>query len=610
MAGIYFSDLSGRLDESQPPAYDSLFERQSASSGEQAETPSNTHQRAYDSLYRRQFALLHMDQGPRTSHTQQRGYGFLYGRQPFTPTVRRNTTSLVQQRDQSIQEGTREANRKFKYYMIVIVIIFLASIAAIEVAYQKHFKHKDDKEDTSSDDIQLSPTKPFPGYSTSTSSTYHLHTKPLPEYPSTTSSPYMYHNTTKPSADHLAGSWGTRFVVLFMKNILNTKKSIYVTSVNGIHVNITTSGRLNSSLKSEIDETANISSFEQFFIPSSMELESFKIETKCILIETSQNAMVVSQADVYSSVGMTTHIPIHKFSIKYVIVSTNPVKYFSQFAIASIDENTMVWITFRMNETLQIDGKIYRSGETFRIKLNRYETYQIQHTVDLTGTVVQSSSPIAVFSGNDCNKLNGQGFCDHLIEQLPPTSRIDAVYVVPPHLYSNTKIRVIAIDKSTIFYNCTNKTFNKSYKRMEYFDIDISSNGVCYIQSNERILVASFGLSSSIRYIGDPSMVIVPGFHQYQNYYKIIVPFGYDYSYITVFMEQSDSVLLLNGNTVATSNILYKETLYYSIPFKVMIIRVFAGEITATTTKNENFGLICAGMKFFQSFAFSGNSVL
>lgn len=197
----------------------------------------------------------------------------------------------------------------------------------------------------------------------------------------------------------LIGSWGTRFIVLFMQNIRNTKKSIYVTSVNGIRINVTTSERLNSSFKSEIDQTTSIYSFEQFFIPNSMELEGFKIETKCILIETSQNSMVVSQADVYSSVGMTTHIPIHKLSTTYVIVSTNPVKYFSQFAVASINENTMIWITFQMNDTLQIDGKIYRSGETFSIKLNRYETYQIQHTVDLTGTFVQSSLPSAVFSG-------------------------------------------------------------------------------------------------------------------------------------------------------------------------------------------------------------------
>ncbi|XP_065923110.1 IgGFc-binding protein isoform X5 [Magallana gigas] len=511
-------------------------------------------------------------------------------------------------RNSSNQEHTKDSKRQcFIVILSVFAVVISTTVATIAVLY---LQGQDDKEDTSSDDVRLSPNNSFPEYSSSTSSSYNDHTKPLPEYPSTTSSPYMYHNTTKPSADHLPGSWGTRFIVLFMQNIRNTKKSIYVTSVNGIRINVTTSERLNSSLKSEIDQTTSIYSFEQFLIPNSMELEGFKIETKCVLIETSQNSMVVSQADVYSSVGMTTHIPIHKLSTTYVIVSTNPVKYFSQFAVASINENTMISITFQMNDTLQIDGKIYRSGETFSIKLNCYETYQIQHTVDLTGTFVQSSLPIAVFSGNDCNKLNGQGFCDHLIEQLPPTSRIDAVYVVPPHLYSNTKIRIIAIDKSTIFYNCTNKTLYKSYKRMEYFDIDISSNGVCYIQSNGPILVASFGLSSSIRYISDPSMVIVPGFHQYQNYYKIIVPFGYDYSYITVIMEQSDSLLLLNGYTVASSNILYQEFLYYSTHFKVMIIRVFAGELTVTTTKSDKFGLMCAGMNFFKSFAFSGNSVL
>lgn len=120
--------------------------------------------------------------------------------------------------------------------------------------------------------------------------------------------------------------------------------------------------------------------------------------------------MVVSQADGPSSVGTTTHIPWHKLSTRYVIVSTNPVKYFSQFALASIDENTMVWITFQMKEGLQIDGKVYHSGDIFSLRLNRFETYQIAHTVDMTGTVVESSSSIAVFSGNDCNILNGQGF--------------------------------------------------------------------------------------------------------------------------------------------------------------------------------------------------------
>lgn len=34
----------------------------------------------------------------------------------------------------------------------------------------------------------------------------------------------------------------------------------------------------------------------------------------------------------------------------------------------------------------------------------------------------ESSSPIAVFFSNDCNPVNWQGVCEHMFEQLPPTS--------------------------------------------------------------------------------------------------------------------------------------------------------------------------------------------
>lgn len=320
--------------------------------------------------------------------------------------------------------------------------------------------------------------------------------------------------------------------------------------------------------------------------------------------------MVVSEADGPSSVGTTTHIPWHKLSTRYVIVSTNPVKYFSQFALASIDENTMVWITFQMKEGLQIDGKVYHSGDIFSLRLNRFETYQIAHTVDMTGTVVESSSSIAVFSGNDCNILNGQGFWDHLREQLPPTSRLDTTYVVPPHLYSSTHIRITLVEKSNISCNYAEKFTWKSYKRMEYFDIVISSNESCYIESDEPVLVASFGLSSSIKNMGDPSMLNVP-VHQYRNYYKIIVPFRYTYNYITIIMNGNiNNSLRINGETVNISTILYEKILsngYYD--FNIRIIRLHGGELTMTTLGGEHFGLMCAGMNLVKAYAFSGNSV-
>ena len=59
------------------------------------------------------------------------------------------------------------------------------------------------------------------------------------------------------------------------------------------------------------------------------------------------------------------------------------------------------------------------------VTFDRFETNQISHDMDLTETVIESSSPNADFSGNDCNKLENIGTCDHLIEQLPSTTSVD-----------------------------------------------------------------------------------------------------------------------------------------------------------------------------------------
>lgn len=323
--------------------------------------------------------------------------------------------------------------------------------------------------------------------------------------------------------------------------------------------------------------------------------------------------MFFSQTDGSSSVGITTLIPVHKLSIEYIIISSNPVKCFSQFAIAPLHENTKIWINFKMKEGLQIDGEIYQNGDVLILKLNHLETYQIEHTVDMTGTVVESSSPIAVFSGNDCNPVTGHGVCDHMFEQLPPTSSIDTAYVITAHMHSDTKIRIIASEFSIIFYNCTYKSMSKLYKRLEYVDIVISNNESCSIESGKPIMVASFGLSSSLENVGELSMSIVPGFHHYRNYYKIMVHFTYEYNYLSIVMKGNIiNSIRINEKTVNAYTIMYEKivsNIYTLYDFRIRIIRVYEGEMLVRTVEGETFGLMCAGTNLFQAYAFSGNSV-
>lgn len=74
----------------------------------------------------------------------------------------------------------------------------------------------------------------------------------------------------------IQGSWGREFIVLYMKNAINTTNTLYVTSVHGVKMNVTTSERLNNSIKALVDRNVFTTSAEKFSISSSMELESFK----------------------------------------------------------------------------------------------------------------------------------------------------------------------------------------------------------------------------------------------------------------------------------------------------------------------------------------------
>lgn len=255
---------------------------------------------------------------------------------------------------------------------------------------------------------------------------------------------------------NIVGSRGKGFIVFFTKNVVVTTKNVYITSENGVDMNITTSPHLDASIKSQIDRHVSIPSSQHIVLPTELELQSFRKEAKSVLIETSSDVFVISHDDGYGTVGSTTHIPLHKLSTRYVVISSEPeATRTSQVAVSAIEDNSTISITFKMkrNVPLIIEGKTFHSGDMFNLSLNRFETYQIAHSTDLTGTLIESSVPIAAFSGNDCANLGGSGACDHLIEQLPPIASVDKTYLVPPNSDErDTTIRITAIENSNMTY--------------------------------------------------------------------------------------------------------------------------------------------------------------
>ena len=381
-------------------------------------------------------------------------------------------------------------------------------------------------------------------------------------------------------------------------------------------MNISTSRLLDPTLKSQIDRTENISSVEHVVFPNDFELKSLKKEVKSAIIKTSEDVFVISHDDTDGSVGSTTHIPLHKLSSRYLVISIkNTQGAKSQIALASIQDGTVITIKFHMehNMSLLIEGKTYHEGDMFTLNLDRFETYLIEHYSDLTGTAIVSSHPIAVFSGNDCAEVDSYGACDHLVEQLPPITSVDTTYIVPPNSDNrDTLIRITAIEDSNFTYTIDRVSKMVKLRRLESFRIEIDSRQTCVVESDHSIYVTSFGLHSKTSTMGDPSMTIVPGIHQYLDYYKIVVPSGYNHNYVSIMMKQfSTKFLRINGNALSVKNLFFEENVVVGQEtYTVRSINVPEGEISVYTTQGDRFGLMFAGVTDYEAYGFSGNSLL
>ena len=400
-----------------------------------------------------------------------------------------------------------------------------------------------------------------------------------------------------------------------MKHYSVSTKRVYITSDSEVQINISTSENLDSTLKNQIDKMINISSSQLVTIPGAMELNNFQTEVKSIIIESSQDIFVTSNTYRSATSGSTTNIPLNKLSTEYVVVSTEPTLYTSQLAVAAIADNTWISITFKMrrNVPLYISGNAFYNNSVFNITLHRFETYQIAHATDLTGTVIESSSPIAAFSGNDCNKLESIGACDHLIEQLPPIVSVDKMYIIPPNSDDrDTLIRITALESSNLTYSIYDVDHTVSLEQYHTFDTKISSNQTCFIRSQKPVLVTIFGLHHVSSRFGDPSMTIVPGVNQYLNYYKIVVPTGYTKSYVSIMMKYSSrDFFRINGSQIRTEDIVFESSLNVNnFTYNIRVIKVNEGELTTSTVDGERFGLICTGSSIDEAYGFSGNSLL
>lgn len=259
----------------------------------------------------------------------------------------------------------------------------------------------------------------------------------------------------------------------------------------------------------------------------------------------------------------------------------------SQFALVATESNTLV----RIIPSVTTMGRT--AGVPYYLTLQPGDAYQLRCTndapADLTGTLIKSSAPIAVFGSHLCANIPSSNywFCDYIVEQLPAVNTWgNEFYSAPLATRSggDTFRFLAAYDNTVITLNgATIATLNRGQFHQRLV------SGRSRIFSSKPILVAQY--ANSADYDGnvrsDPFMLLLQAVRHYSSGYIVCTPtndFPTNYVQIVaptsaVASVQIDGVAVgaaaflgIPGSTYAAANVLVSPGRHFVIanaPFGV-----------------------------------------
>ncbi len=269
----------------------------------------------------------------------------------------------------------------------------------------------------------------------------------------------------------------------------------------------------------------------------------------------------------------------------------HPVKVFgiidrSAVTIVGTAEDTTVWVTpsWRIKGNPPIAAAM--PGQQIEVKLGPFDvlnletddgTFQdnVKTIADLSGTVVTSDKPVAVFSGVETTSAPGgvldiptypgwtdENTCclDHLEEQLFPLESIGAKYVITRSPIRSSGgyvepdvIRFVgAAEDSTITTNLpapfNNFVLKNGEVRTTWADADFVASGTKPFLIGQ-LLISQEYVDGNIT--GDPSLTVYPPVDQYRDQYRILTPaddglWGWQTNFVVLSSEPSN-VITIDG---------------------------------------------------------------
>ena len=309
--------------------------------------------------------------------------------------------------------------------------------------------------------------------------------------------------------------------------------------------------------------------------------------------------------------------------LKYICAMATPwLSSDSMIGIVSFENNTVLSIT--PSQTTTIGSALTTAGSTTQITLQKYDSFLIRQSGDLTGTTVISNKPISFITGHHCTNVPPNiGACDHLIEQLPPIKNWGNRFVTVPLkirlAYDRFKV-VAGEDATTVQIVCTrdeNPGLSTSFtlQEGEFRDVDIPSTDYCWIEGDNRIILLQFSVGQGVDdVLSDPFMAMIPPVNQYSNEYTLTtVPDGVQtYThFMNLYIPKNFfqlSEIFLNGQSLEELN------LNFVAIQRLGVTEVYGAQVNISggvqvlrhASKLARIGVIVYGFGNFNSYGYPG----
>ena len=321
---------------------------------------------------------------------------------------------------------------------------------------------------------------------------------------------------------------GKSFLLGFLEmDVRSGTSAIYVTSNTPSEINITVP-LLNRTITKHTSRGVST----RIDLPITIQMRGLARENKGILLtaNTTVSVYATNAGRIPRSRNTARDVyvifPTSTLGTQYVVTTYTPITK-SLVGIVALRDNTLVQIKLRLRGNISYMGKVYQNGDILRIFLNRLQTFQLQHTKDLTGTFVVSTGPVVVLGGNICAEVPTQiSGCSHLSTQLIPVSKWGTRFMTSPiagRTGGEDYFRIVAGFDNTTILIPGKPRLNAS----QYYEFFLRRAEARYIECSKPVMLMQYNKGSSTNIQSEPFALMVPPIEQYTNSFYLPIPVEY-----------------------------------------------------------------------------------